>query len=196
MPPSTSPSLSLSVFTGSRVFISLQRQMMTLLIRCCFRPLPRLPAPTRISMARSVDTDTGNEHIFRRTCVCLCLSVCSSVCLLNCLSSRLFVFSSVRLSVRLFVGFCVPCGILLNALFSTSNLVAHFRAICLSRTALPRFPPRRLHLLPSCPTGPLHSNLITQQHARCTLHVASRTLHAARRRQPAGNASEGLRDAL
>lgn len=47
--------------------------------------------------------------------------------------------------------------------------MAHFRAICLSRTALPRFPPRRLHL-PSCPTGPLHSNLITQQHARCTPH--------------------------
>lgn len=120
MPPSTSPSLSLSVFTGSRVFISLQRQMMTLLMRCCFRPLPRLPAPTRISMARSVDTDTGNEHIFRRTCVCLCLSVCSSVCLLNCLSSRLSVFLSACSLVSVcHVAYCLMHCFPLRTLWHT-----------------------------------------------------------------------------
>lgn len=125
MPPSTSPSPSLSVFTGSRVFISLQRQMMTLLMRCCFRPLPRfLPPLASQWLAALTLTPEMNTFSGVRVSVCACLSarlfVCSTVCLLVCLSSRLSVFLSACSLVSVcHVAYCLMHCFPLRTLWHT-----------------------------------------------------------------------------
>lgn len=157
------------------LFSAVQLQPRPAPLRPARSPLLTSPSLSPALIARCVDTDTGNEHIFRRTCVCLlvcpsalpaCLSVCSFVrphrvayrsqCIV-------FQFEAARvLSSDLFIPHCT------RAISPAAPALAH---------SLPAAP------LPRCPTAPLHSNLITQRHARSTLHAAQGTRHAARQRR-------------
>lgn len=165
---------------------------MTLLMRCCFRlfsfshALPRSAPPVRLfsplplflpHSLRAALTLTPEMNTFSGVRVSACLSVrppCLPVCLSVCSFVRphrvayrsqciVFQFEAARvLSSDLFIPHCT------RAISPAAPALAH---------SLPAAP------LPRCPTAPLHSNLITQRHARSTLHAAQGTRHAARQRR-------------